>query len=567
MSPFSAILLAKARVAAHSLASVRRESTLKVAFVSASVVGLWLGAFALARFSFSALDRFGAELLGTGDLSLVELLVPRVLSVLALLLLVLLVFSNALLAHATLYRSTEVTLLLASPLSFRALFLERFAEIVTFSSWSTAFLGSPAVLALGLHRHAAWPYYLGAVALFIPFVVIPAAAGALLALVVMRFAPRVPRTLLSAIAVALLAVLFLAFRGQVGDPQFRETPDVSTALRLTSAADSPWLPSYWLTDGLVAGARGATGRLGYDGLLLLANALFLTWLAAETAHRVYHRGWSNQAGRVRGGRTTPGRPHGDRLARLLAPLPPAVRALCVKDVRLFARDPAQWSQFAIFFGMLMLYVANMRPGTHGFSTAFWQGWITLLNTVAGLLVLATLTTRFVFPLVSLEGRRLWILSQAPLPRHRLVYQKFGLSVAFSAVITVGLVTLTGWRLGLSTVPFTFSLLTVMAASLALSGLAVGLGSLYPNFSEESPARIVSGLGGTLTFILSAAYVVLVAAAQTVVLNWRSLGRHLGGEGTFPLAVAAALAFTLVTTAAATLIPLRLGIRNLEHHEV
>ena len=397
--------------------------------------------------------------------------------------------------------------------------------------------------------------------------VIPAAVGTLLALVLTRFAPRVPRALLGAIAVALIAGLFLAFRAQVGSPEFRETADVSTALRLTSAADSPLLPSFWLSDGLVAGARGAAGRLGYDVLLLLANALFLTWLAAETAHRFYHRGWSNLAGRGRGARARPARPHRDALTQLLGPLPPAVRALSVKDIRLFTRDPAQWSQFAIFFGMLMLYVANMRPGTHGFSTAFWQGWITLLNTVAGLLVLATLTTRFVFPLVSLEGRRFWMLSQAPLPRRRLVFQKFGLSVVFSTAITGGLVTLTGWRLGLSPLPFAFSILTVVAASLALSGLAVGLGSLYPNFSEESPARIVSGLGGTLTFILSAVYVVLVAGAQTVVLNWRSLGHHLGGQGSFPLAVTAALLFTLITTFTATVIPLRLGIRNLERLEV
>ena len=173
-----AILIAKLRITGHSLASVRRESKLKVTFVATSVVAMWLAAFALARAAFAALDRFGATLLGTTDLSLVELLVPRVVSVLALLLLVLLVFSNALLAHATLYRSREVALLLASPLSFRALFLERFAEVVTFSSWSTAYLGSPVVLAFGLQRQAAWPFYPAAAALFIPFVVIPAAQTA-----------------------------------------------------------------------------------------------------------------------------------------------------------------------------------------------------------------------------------------------------------------------------------------------------------------------------------------------------------------------------------------------------
>jgi len=566
VSALGATLAAKLRILGRSLAGVRRESKLKVAFVGTSVALMWLAAFALARVGFAALDRFGATLLGGPELSLVELLVPRVLAVLALLLLVLLVFSNALLTHATLYRSREVALLLASPLSFRALFLERFAEVVTFSSWSTAYLGSPLVLALGLQRHAAWPFFLGAVALFVPFVVIPAALGALLAMVVVRFLPRLPRVALAAVGLAVLAGVFVGFRAQVSDPQFREGADLEAAFRVTSAADSAFLPSRWLTDGLAAGARGARGELAFDLLLLAANALFLTWLAAEAAERFFHRGWSNLEGAPRAGRARGGR-RADHLGALLAPLPLQVRALTVKDVRLFARDPAQWSQFALFFGMLLLYVANMRPAGQGFSTAFWQGWITMLNTVAGLLVLATLTTRFVFPLISLEGRRFWILSQAPLSRRRLVMQKFALAVVFSAAITVGLVALTGLRLSLSPVPFAFSLLTVLAASVALSGLAVGLGSLYPDFASESPARIVSGLGGTLTFILSAVYVILVAGAQTVVLNWRGLAHHLGGGAAYPVAVASAVVFTVALTAVATLVPLRLGVENLERLEL
>jgi hypothetical protein len=134
MSPFGAILVAKLRTTGHSLASVRRESKLKVALVATSVVALWVGAFALAKLALQALDRFGVGLLGGADLSLVELLIPRALSIFALVLFVLLVFSNALLTHATLYRSPEVLPLLAGPLSFRTLFLARFVEIVTFSS-------------------------------------------------------------------------------------------------------------------------------------------------------------------------------------------------------------------------------------------------------------------------------------------------------------------------------------------------------------------------------------------------------------------------------------------------
>ena len=51
----------------------------------------------------------------------------------------------------------------------------------------------------------------------------------------------------------------------------------------------------------------------------------------------------------------------DRLVSLLVALfPHGIRLLIIKDLRLFRRDPAQWSQFLIFFGLL-LPVLRQRP--------------------------------------------------------------------------------------------------------------------------------------------------------------------------------------------------------------
>jgi ABC-2 type transport system permease protein len=181
----------------------------------------------------------------------------------------------------------------------------------------------------------------------------------------------------------------------------------------------------------------------------------------------------------------------------------------------------------------------------------------MLNTVACLLVLATLTTRFVFPLVSLEGRRFWILGLAPLRIATIVRQKFWLAVVFSAGVTVSLTAASSWRLRLAPVPFVITVLTVCAASFALSGLAVGLGSLYPDFTADSPARIVSGTGGTLTFLVSLVYITVVAGAETYVLRWRDVS---------PWSAAAAAAAIAIVSLAATTIPLRLGVANLERSD-
>ena len=562
MTQFAAILVAKWRALRNALAGLRQESTLKVVFVSVAVALLWLGTLALSWASFHALDRFGHELLGTNDLSLAELLLPRALSVFTLVLLVMLVFSNALLGFASIYRSREMQFLLVAPLPWRTLFYSRFLDVMFFSSWSSVFLGSPVLLAYGMVRHVPWEYYVAAALAFPPFVAIPAAIGMAIALLLVRAVPRLPRAALAALAIVLLGGAFAAFRARVGDTSFRETVDLAPVLELAGQAENAFLPSYWFTATVIGAARGSSSEVRFHIALLLANAAFLTFLVGELAQRVLYPGWATLVATSR-------RRFASRSPRRVGMLETAVgifrgptRWLALKDLRVFLRDPAQWSQFAIFFGVLALYVANMRTSSPKFDQAFWQHFITLLNTVACLLVLATLTTRFIFPLVSLEGRRFWILGLAPVSRRLIVRQKLLLSLAVTGPITVGLAALSSWRLALAPVPFAISIATVTAASFALSGLAVGLGSLFPDFTADEPSRVVSGMGGTLTFILSLAYVIAVATVETAALRWA----RLTATGASAWRVAAALAVIVALTAVAMVVPLRLGARHLEKTE-
>ena len=78
---------------------------------------------------------------------------------------------------------------------------------------------------------------------------------------------------------------------------------------------------------------------------------------------------------------------------------------------------------------------------------------------------------------------------------------------------------------------------------------------------------MSGLGGTLTFILSAVYVVLAAGGETVVLNWHRIGVSFGEARAYPWTVAVVVACTLAITALTTLLPLALGAQSLENLEV
>ena len=47
---------------------------------------------------------------------------------------------------------------------------------------------------------------------------------------------------------------------------------------------------------------------------------------------------------------------------------------------------------------------------------------------------------------------------------------------------------------------------------------MGLGAIYPNFREDSPAKIVSGFGGTLNLVLNLLFVLVVVVLQLIPSN-------------------------------------------------
>ncbi len=62
---------------------------------------------------------------------------------------------------------------------------------------------------------------------------------------------------------------------------------------------------------------------------------------------------------------------------------------------------------------------------------------------------------------------------------------------------------------------------VAIMTFTLNGLAVGLGTLYPNLKEDHPGKIVSGFGGTFCLVLSFVYIAASVAVLAVGSPWAS----------------------------------------------
>lgn len=544
------------------LLAMREQSTLLTTIIGIFVTGYLVLAFELFYHGLQFIAKFP----GLG-----AVLTERLLYTLFAFLFGLLLLSNLIISYTNLFRNRETAFLLSLPVSTHTIFRWKFIESTVLASWAFLFLIAPLLVAFGLVRGVPWHFYVLTILLIGLFIILPGVLGAWLAILIGRFLDR--RSFqITLVGVALILLAFVAFwwkTNPVDDDLLdkRTLEALDQLLAKTRFTIFPFLPSYWLSAAVLQWAEGITRGAAFFAAVLLSNTLFFGSLAFtrfgdlfyDTASAVQSRAGtffnfnlyragqdkSQNVGILEG------------IFGRLVWLAPDTRALAVKDLRMFWRDTTQWGQSVMFFGLLGVYIINLRNFTHQLTSPFWISAVAFLNLGACAFNLASVTTRFVFPQFSLEGRRLWIVGLSPMGLPRIVMTKYWLASSFSLVVTLGLVTLSCYLLKMDWTDLIFFGAVVTVMTFTLNGLAVGLGVLYPNLKETNPNKIVSGFGGTLCFVLSSVYIL----ASLALLVFGGGGYH--GHTNW---VVVSLAVFVLLSVAVGWLPMHWGLKHLDHFE-
>jgi ABC-2 type transport system permease protein len=562
VSPLMLLLRVNMTNSWRRLLAVREQSRLLTSIISIFVLGYLVLSFWLFYYAM----KFIAKFPGLG-----AVLTERLLFVLFAFLFGLLLLSNLVISYTNLFRNRETTFLLTMPVSTHTIFRWKFIESIVLASWAFLFLIAPLLVAFGLVREVPWHFYIVTILLIGLFIVLPGVIGAWIAILVGRFLDRRNfQIALVLIALALLAMASFWWKTQsaTNDLLDRRTLEaLDQLLAKTRFTLFPLLPSFWLSSAVLQWAEGILRGAAFFSLVLLSNTLFFGGIAFTRFGDLFYSTSSAVQSRPGGGlkmnlfRPAPGNgPAPGMLERITARLTwfdLATRALAVKDVRMFWRDTTQWGQSVMLFGLLGVYIINLRNFTHQISSPFWINLVAYLNLGACSLNLATVTTRFVFPQFSLEGRRLWIVGMAPLGLERIVMAKYWLSSVLSLLVTLGLNTLSCWLLNMAWDDIAFFGAVVAVMTFALNGLAVGLGVLYPNLKEANPSKIVSGFGGTLCLVLSFLYIL----ASVLMLGFGTTGLHDHTSW----AVSTVIGFVLLSMLIGWF-PLKWGLQQLKNFE-
>jgi ABC-2 type transport system permease protein len=554
------------RLFCNSLSLVLGQSWLRPATIAYCCVIIWGLLFGLSWYGFY-------EIKTKQGFPLESPLIESVFALFFFTMTILLIFSSGIILYSGLFSGNESQFLLATPMPDDQIFAYKFQGAIAFSSWAFVLLGSPILLAYGLEVRdgAPWYYYVVLPIFFLGFLLIPGSIGAFVCLLVVNILPRHRKHILIGLALLVVAGLItwaVTWYRESRELGFGSRTWFESLLNQMSILSGRLVPFQWIAGGIKSAAMRKPEQMAYYLGLVWSNGLFCYLVSVFAARHLYRRGYN----RIASGGSLRRRYGGhwlDRvISRVLFPLDAQTLLLIVKDFRTFRRDPAQWFQIIIFLGIGSSYFGVVRLYYEEDVARHFKNAISLLTLTATSFLMCAYTGRFIFPMLSLEGNKFWILGLLPLDRSRLMMGKFVFASIGCVTVGEGLVLFSNLMLGTPWLIIVMHMATIGVLALAFSGMSVGLGACMPNFRESDPSKIAVGFGGTVNLVVSlmmlGLVVAMMAAPITVFYGRNPVGQIHIPSVPWPIWVLFAAGFA--TGLCAIWMPMRAGMKHLRGME-
>ncbi|MBN2225693.1 MAG: hypothetical protein JW765_13570 [Deltaproteobacteria bacterium] len=503
------------------------------------------------------------------DIALVgSILVDQLMTMINLTLFSVLVFSNIIASLSALYLSRDLDLLISSPIPRTRLFAAKFAQSTVNSSYMVVIFGLPIYFALGRAFGAGAGFYAGTVFLLIPFILIPAATGTLLTMLLLRFFPaKRTHQVLTVLSMVFAGGIIFFFRYLRPESLYEDITTLSQPVFLMALEELrvpkyPFLPSTWFSHLINSMVGQESGVFVQNLLLLIAGAVLSVGAAIAVSRFVYFPGFSKSSESRDRARTH--RVGGFTLVdRIFSFVDPRRRAVLVKDIKTLFRDPTQWSQLFLLAALIVMYLFSIKsiPAT----TDFLKDITAFLNLGLTGFVVAALAVRFIFPTTSIEGQAYWIVFTSPLSIREFLWGKFFIYLVPVILLGEFLIVASNILLGVEPFMMVLSTVTVFLFALSLTALGVGLGAVYPRFFYENVAQIAAGFGGIIYMIIGLIYIGLsiVIEARPVYVYFRE--QMVPGTYEYTSFIVSTL-LLIALNCAVFFIPMRLGVRRLSRME-
>jgi len=481
-----------------------------------------------------------------------------------------LLISNIISSISTLFRSRETRYLMATPLNKNQVFWVRFMNNFFFSSWATLVIGLPMAISYMVTNTMSIWYIVWVFGALMLFLIIPAFIGSIISMLLM---PAVKKLSFKWSVVTLIGITSIIAYSYVksnlsGGLMFNVLGDMTMLnyyFRQLGSHRTPFFPHIWFTEIISALRQGQNMRAFLFTSALASTTFFGFFITDYVSKKIFQTSFEAAETMTHKKHSKSTSLHNSKLWRLLSFLKQDVRSLWVKDIKLFIRDPNQWSQFAVLLVLLVLYLVNLKFIPSKITSTYLRTVIAFANFAFCGYILATLSVRFVYPGISMEGKSLWSLATAPIGLKKLFWEKYTLSFVTFIIIAEIIAVISNGLLSQSNLMTIITATGIFLMSIALVSLNMGLGILFPTFEELNPMRIASSGGGMIAALLSLVYVGL-----TVILLAMPTYRYIlfvtTGKQLLIVEIVTMVGLLIILNLITIILPIKLGLKAIDKRE-
>lgn len=475
-------------------------------------------------------------------------------------------------ALSSLFRGAHLYAFVESPYPMSSLYRVQCIETVLRGGWGLGLFCVPIVLAYGIQLDAPLWYYPVVLIGLLGFLLIAGMTGITVMIVLARWVLGRPIRMLvgmSTVAIGFISVFLSTLSVSqdflANDITARQLGQLLANMKLST---NPYLPSQWIAQLMTTARNGSLEEMAIYLTLLLAGALFMWCLVMELGLRWYSDAWlwaQERIGLV--GSRREGRAFKQRRMVLLQFLPRKIGAMIYKEIYLFLRDFSQWGQLILILALVLFYVAHIQNQMTVEAEVQQRNQLAFFNLILLGFIQATISLRYTFPSISLEGKGYWAIRSSGMSVPFFFLTKYYIHATALMVIGLGM----GWLLNqIMQVDATLqaiSFIILLLFSFGFTSWTLGMGAVFHNFNVSSVAEVSSNTGALVTMILTLIYFgVSVVFIATYALQ-HTPGLNLAHQLALQQNLIGYIGAFLLLQTGAILFPVIYGIQSLQESDL
>jgi len=413
-----------------------------------------------------------------------------------------------------LFISSDLPLLMSSPISDDSIFTFKLVEAIFANSGFFLFIGIPILIAYGAVSQANWYYYPTMLLTSLCLLAIPISISFISALLIVRVIPANRAREIMAILLALVSLgIWLALQ-LVRASSFDQTSNnfnpehIQRLAHLSHYSVINLLPSTWAARALTGIAHGQLLLfiINFIQLLFLTGLLF--FIAIKLSQYAFQKGFIHSTQTV-----TLRKKHSEVSTRFYVSSRQGsalgiILAVFRRDVLLFIRDSRQFTNLLMFAGIMIILPLiqneNQMDSTFGFYRPYF--FIVLFSS----LLAAQTSSR----LIPIEAKSFWLTKLMPQPGWRIMLGKFLVGFISSTLLSwVAVMIISSYYAHDLRIKI-LALLTTLGLSAVMSSIGLWFGIHFAKFDWDHPKRMLTTSGGML-LSLSVILMVGLVIAVTV----------------------------------------------------